>query len=88
MPKTLLLLISKSVSFCKHILGNKKNFLERRLISRKIRMQFVMRYITECILYSDNYLITCHQARAIAKMFYFSKNENIMSMLFAKGYLK
>lgn len=31
---------------------------------------FLMHYITECVLLSDNYLITAHQARVMAQKYF------------------
>ena len=62
-------LVSKSVSFCKYFFINDKYYTKKRRI-KKIKTQIVMRYITEKILISDNYLITGTQARFIAERYF------------------
>ncbi len=50
----------KCVSFCKNIFNNKKNTPDEQ--------ELLINNITKCILYIDNYLITRHQALAIAEI--------------------
>ncbi len=57
------------VSFCKYFFVNKKYSSKQKLI-RKLKKMFLMHYITECVLLSDNYLITAHQARVMAQKYF------------------
>ncbi len=64
--------VSRYVSFCKSFWEKTK--LEQSKL-KKLKMQLLIHYITEYILYSDNYLITRNQACNIARRIIYSNSE-------------